>query len=161
MKYLIILSGVVCLSFMLLPACAPQAEPEATPEPAVDLQAEEAAIRELDKANMEAYNNKDLEAVLGRLAEDHVAHEPNVPPFVGREAQRPLLEEFFKVLVSIHWEIEKLEISTSGDMAYILGTYHVVTEGTAGQVEVDGKYISVLKKLNGEWQHAVFSGSSN
>ena len=161
MKYLIILSGVVCLSFMLLPACAPQPQPEAAPEPVVDLQAEEAAIRELDKRNMEAYNNKDLETLLGSLAEDHVAHEPNVPPFVGREAQRPLLEEFSKVLVSIHWEIEKLEISTSGDMAYILGTYHVVTEGSAGQVEVDGQYISMLKKLNGEWKHAVFSGSSN
>ena len=74
MKFLFILSGVVCLSFMLLTSCAAQAEPEATPEPVVDLQAEEAAIRDFDKRDMEAYNNKDLEAVLGRLAEDHVAH---------------------------------------------------------------------------------------
>ena len=161
MKYLLVLTGVVCLSFMLLPACAPQPQPEAAPEPVVDLQAEEAAIRELDKRNMEAYNNKDLETLLGSLAEDHVAHEPNVSPIVGREAQRPLMEEFFKVFVSINWEIEELEISTSGDMAYILGTYHVVIEGSEDQVEVDGKYINVLKKINGEWKYVVFSGSSN
>ena len=161
MKYLFILAGVVCLSSMLMHACAPQAEQEAAPEPVVDLQAEEAAIRELDRRDMEAYNNKNLEALLGSLAEDYVAHEPNMPPIVGREAQRPLVEGFFNVLVSINWEIEKLEISTSGDMAYILGAYHVVTESAEGQAEVDGKYINVFKKINGEWKHAVFSGSSN
>ena len=71
------------------------------------------------------------------------------------------MEAFFKALVSINWEIEQLEISTSGDMAYILGSYHVVTEGPEGQVEVDGKYISVLKKINDEWKYVAFSGSSN
>ena len=70
------------------------------------------------------------------------------------------MEELFKVFVSIKWEIEELEISTSGDMAYILGTYHVVIEGSEGQVEVDGKHINVLKKINGEWKYVVFSGSS-
>ena len=71
------------------------------------------------------------------------------------------MEEFFKEFVSINWEIEKLEISTSGDMAYILGSYHLVTESAEGQAEVEGKYITVLKKINGEWKYAVFSGSSN
>jgi ketosteroid isomerase-like protein len=148
MKRLIIIA-------ILFPACAP------APEPSVDLQAEEAAIRELSKRDLEAYNNKDIEAVLSHLAEDHVAHEPNRPPYVGREAQRPGLEGFFEILVSENWEITKIEISASGDLAYVLGSYQLVFEGDEGQIEDEGKYLSVVKKINGEWKYVALSVSSN
>ena len=61
MKYLFILSGVVCLSFMLLPACAPQ--PEQPAEPAVG----EATNREADI--------KEIESLL-----EHIWNSDNPPP---------------------------------------------------------------------------------
>jgi ketosteroid isomerase-like protein len=148
MKRLIIIA-------ILFPACAP------APEPSVDLQAEEAAIRELSEKDLEAYNNKDIEAVMSHLAEDHVAHEPNRPPYIGRESQRASIEGFFKILVSENWEITKIEISASGDMAYVLGSYQMVVGGDDDPVEDEGKYLSVLKKINGEWKYVALSISSN
>ena len=64
-----ILSGVVCLSFMLLPACAPQteeqAEPEVAPEPVFDQAAEEAAIRQATEERLAAWNAKRREGLAG------------------------------------------------------------------------------------------------
>ena len=84
MKYLFILSGVVCLSFMLLPACAPEAEvqeaepePEAAPEPVFDQAAEEAAVRNLLAQFETVYNNHD-EKALAALWTDTAIQSPEV-----------------------------------------------------------------------------------
>ena len=76
MKCLFILSGVVCLSFMLLPACAPisEAEPEAAPEPQFDQKAEEAAIRKMMADSFAAHSNHDAETMAIPYSEGFIGY---------------------------------------------------------------------------------------
>jgi hypothetical protein len=60
MKHLIILSGVVCLSFMLLPSCAPQTEEQVEPvsEEAPSTEADVTAINSVDKKFLAASGHR-------------------------------------------------------------------------------------------------------
>ena len=80
MRYPIILSGVVCLSLMLLPACAPQPEPQAEPvaEEAPSTEADLEAIRAIPKQWEAAYHSGNLEELMPLYAQDAVRLPPTV-----------------------------------------------------------------------------------
>jgi uncharacterized protein (TIGR02246 family) len=95
MKYLIILSGVACLSFMLLPACAPapEPEPEATPEPQFDQAAEEAAVRQVIEQVLAVLNNHDAKALASLFIETYETWDGEVK---GIEAYENDYSDFFE-----------------------------------------------------------------
>ncbi len=99
MKYIFILSGVVCLSFMLLPACAPQAEeqaepePEAAPEPVFDQAAEEAAVRNLLAQFETVYNNHDEKALAALWTDTAIQFRSETK---GKEAIEELIKGIFE-----------------------------------------------------------------
>ena len=51
------------------------------------------------------------------------------------------------------------EVSATGDLAYDIGKYRVDMEGPDGPVVEEGNYITLWKKIDGEWKLAGQSWS--
>ena len=128
---------------------------------AVDLKAEEDAIRQLNQRWFEAEQRKDLEATMSFIAVDAVMQVPNMPQLEGWEAIRNFYIDFFQVLISVTGGPKRIVVSAAGDLAYDIGTTRAVLEGPDGRVEDDGKYLVVWRRLNGEWKGVAFSFSSD
>ena len=87
MRYLFILSGVVCLSLMLLPACAP--EPEPVTEEAPSTEADVEAIKSMLTDDWStALKQEDIEALMSFYSDEAISMSPDEPPWVGHQAIR-------------------------------------------------------------------------
>jgi len=115
----------------------------------VDIEAEKKLIIRLNKEWIEAEVRKDIDFVMKFVSEDTIFQPPNMLPIVGREAVRELGTDFVKHLVSASSEVEKVEVSTSGDFAYIMLSCCYVMEGS---VVEELNVLKVWKKVVGEWK---------
>ena len=165
MRLLFILLGVVCLSFLLLPACAPEPVQEA--EPVVDevpsTEADVAAIKaEVEKFDV-AWNSQDVEALLSLYSEDAVRMPPNEAEEVGKEAIRESFQRFFDEMISEGNSVT-VDVRVAGDLAYARGTWLGTDTPKAGgeSVQEDSKWLEVLQRqADGSWQIICEMGSSN
>ncbi len=147
------------LSAMLvfpITACAPD-EAESP-----DLDAEAAVIREANRAWLAAEREGNVDAIMSFIAEDAVFQPQEAPPFSGLETIRQFYEDFFSLGgVDISAGPEEVVLSSSGDLAYDIGTNYLVTEGPEGQTRSELKYLGVWKKMEGQWLCVAISWSTN
>lgn len=120
----------------------------------VDIEAEKQAIKEMVKMGFETEKKKDVDAVMNLeyFTDDVIVHGSNMPQIQGLEAVRNFYTEFFKILISIEGGSTETFISESGDMAWDYGWNHAVYKGPDGPIDEKGKYLQVLKKINGKWK---------
>jgi len=95
------------------------------------------------------------------IADDIIVQSANMPQFIGKGAYREFMREYYKTLVSTVGLSTRIEVSSSGDMAYDAGTMRVVMKGPEGQFEDDQKYLAVYRKMDGKWKCTVLSASSD
>lgn len=93
MRYLFILSGPVCLSFMFLPACAPHAEQQAEPvaEEASSTEADVEATYGLFKQIDDTATSGNCAALIPLFTDDIVYMVPNQVTLTSKEALRTRL----------------------------------------------------------------------
>ena len=129
----------------------------------IDIDAEKKAIKELVKNAFEVEKHKDVDEImaLDYFTEDTVAHGPNMPQIKGLEALRNFYTEFFKILETIDGGSTEIIMSESGDMACDYGWNRTVYKGPDGLFEDEGKYLQVMKKINGKWKCVAISFSSD
>ena len=129
----------------------------------IDIDAEKKAIKELVKNAFEVEKHKDVDEImaLDYFTEDTIAHGPNMPQIKGLEALRKFYTEFFKIIETIDGGSTEIIISESGDMACDYGWNRTVYKGPDGPFEDDGKYLQVMKKINGKWRCVAISFSSD
>jgi ketosteroid isomerase-like protein len=129
----------------------------------IDIEAEKKAIRDLVKHAFEVENHKDVDEImdLGYFTEDTIGQGPNMPQIKGLEAFRNFYTEFFKILDSIEGGSSEIIISEAGDMACDIGWNRTVYKGPNGPIKDEGKYIQVMKKINGDWKCIAISFSSD
>lgn len=156
MRYLIVLSGVVCLSFMLLPACAPQPEQQAQPvaEEAPSTEADVAAIQNVMKQWQDALNAEDLDTGLMLFADGVIWMPPNAPTVVGIDALRKFGEAQFEQFDANHQFFSE-EIVVLGDWTFNRGGYTAKISPKAGSevFEDKGKCIWILERQSdGSWR---------
>jgi ketosteroid isomerase-like protein len=145
----------VLVTTFFLGACAP-APP---PAPAADTRAQdEAAIREAEGAASAAAGASDVEKLGAFYTDDTTLMPPNAAIISGRDQAK----KFFTAMMtpddfSLNWKPAKIEIARSGDIAYSIGTYHLMfTAADGNMIMDDGKYASVWKKqADGSWKMAV------
>jgi uncharacterized protein (TIGR02246 family) len=158
MRCLFILSGVVCLAFMLLPACAPRPEQQAEPvaEEAPSTEADVEAIKAVNEQCLAAINSGDLDTIVSLFTDDGVYMLPNEPPVIGKAPIKSRLQmDLDNFNFTETWSSE--EIVVFGDWAFDRGTSKVtITPKQGGQpVEDVGKYIWILKRQSdGSWKYA-------
>jgi len=54
--------------------------------------------------------------------------------------------------LSLSWSPTTIDASSSGDFAYVAGSYELAFDTDAGRVEDRGKYVAVWKRIDGAWK---------
>jgi len=146
-------SGILILPFglaLLSPACHENQTPRDT------RRADERAIRAADDATKRAAQAKDANGVVDTwFADDGSAMYPNAPICTGKEALRAKWGEMLATPgFAVDWQLTKIEVSRSGDLAYTPFTYEMTMQASNGKPIRDrGKGLAVWKKqLDGSWK---------
>ena len=116
----------------------------------VDIEAEKGNILRIYAQWLEMEERKDIEGPMRFMAEDCIFSPPNRSMVRGFEAIREHRKAFLsQPSVSTNVDTERVEVSSSGDLAYQLVIYRVVLEG--GNV---GEWNACLvwRKEDGVWK---------
>jgi len=148
---------IVGAGFLL--GCPP---PEGT-TPAVDLAAEEQAIRAQSTQWMEWARAKDAAAIAeGVLSEDAVTMFDDEIHH-GRAAILANMQKEFAEYpdLTISWTTTLVRVAASGDLAYELGSWVADPDGAGEAGEERGEYVTVWRKVDGTWRCAVDAGAEH
>ncbi len=127
------------------------------PATAADTAAIEAAADSLTQAENTAIAARDTNAIADCYTADARMLPPNLPRVEGRDAIRATWARMLAMpgLTLTLASGQKL-VSESGDLVVDLGTYAFTARGPKGKPLQDtGKYVTVLKKVDGRWKMAV------
>ena len=166
MRYLFILSGVVCLSFMSLPACAPQPEQQAEPvaQEAPRTEADVEAISQVLEEWEAAGKASDTDGLMSLFGEGAIWMPPNETEITDREAIRVWFQKMFDQLTVDEYAIVSDEVVVSGEWAFQRGNYTQTLSPKAGgePFQEAGKFIVILEKQSdGSWKWARGIWNSN
>ncbi|HEX2092699.1 MAG TPA: nuclear transport factor 2 family protein [Longimicrobiaceae bacterium] len=124
--------------------------------PWADLAAEEEAVRAADRRWAEAAERRSVEGILSSLAPDAVVMFPNRPTLSDSVAIRKAMQEDFALPgFSVTWTPARIQVARARDLAVTIGTYRLGLNGLQGRVEDRGKYMTLWKKVGGEWKVAA------
>lgn len=143
----------VPLITLALTACA------AGSNPAVDLAAEEAAVRAASEAVVAEEMEKDIDGTLVYWAEDAVFHMEGMPAVTGKEGLRGVYEAFFGDTTMLGFEgtTTDVEVAAGGGLAWEHGVNRFQVKGPDGPVEAVGKYLVVWRKSEMGWKIAALA----
>jgi len=137
-----------CLTMLLAASCRPQADTRA---------AEELVIRDLDEQWSKAASARDLEKTVSFYSDDAALLAPNAPMASGKQAVRASWAALLVPGLTVSWQVTKVDVARSGDLAYLIGTYVVAMKDAQGKPADDhGKLLEVWKKqADGSWKVAA------
>jgi ketosteroid isomerase-like protein len=144
-------------------SAADSAKMSAAATPRVDTAAALAEIRKGDSTFMAAANAGDVDAAVAGYAPDAISNPPNSPPLVGHDAIRKYNADFLKLpKLHITGSSETIRFSDDGTMAWAEGSYALTFADPKGHtVKDEGKYLNVLRQVNGNWVVVADAFSSN
>jgi ketosteroid isomerase-like protein len=99
--------------------------------------------------------------MLELMTDDPLLHICAVPLVMGQAAVRHLYFEFFKTFVSTNITSQKINISSSGEIAWDYGIYVNEFQSPEGNNKEEGKYLDIYHKVDGKWKGAAFCITSN
>ena len=118
------------------------------------LEAATKTLMELDNAFAKlSSTDKVQKAYLDRLSENARLHRNGLFPFVGKKAIGAFMSQN-KILLK--YEPIKSDVSKSGDIGYVYGSYEIKVLESSSLKDEKGYYIHVLKQgPNGKWKQVV------
>ncbi len=138
-KSLLIATGLLALT-----ACAPKPQ---------DTAADEAALKADPVAWMENYNSGNADGIAGQYADDAILMAPGAPSLNGTAAIREFMAADMaksKAAGLVFKSDATTGVGVSGDIGWLSGIYSV-TDASGATVD-KGKYLSVYRRINGDWQ---------
>lgn len=141
LRRLVVIVGTVIVAS----ACAPAAPPP------VDTAAEEAALKAVTAAWLEAYNAGDVEKIVAMYADDGVLMPPHAAVATGHAAIRAYLtaDTAGAKAAGVKLVPGAATAGVAGDTGWESGSY-TITDASGATVE-SGSYLSVSRKSNGKW----------
>ena len=137
---------------------------QSTPAPGSrpDFAAEEKAIREADARWLKAAQARDAAGEAAIFASDGVAYREHVDPLIGPAAFQTWGAKVYgeNPRQTTAWTTESIHIADSGDLAIETGEYHTTGIVANGEREDKGRFVTVWKKVGGEWKVAHDIGST-
>ena len=99
----------------------------------------------------------DLEGTVSYYSDDATLLPPNASAVTGKPAIHALWASMLSPGSTISWQANKVEVSRSGDLAYLTGSYSDTAKDPQGHVVTDhGKEVEVWKKQpDGKWKVAA------
>jgi uncharacterized protein (TIGR02246 family) len=142
----------------------PKAETPAEPEaPAVDLAAEEQAIRNRSGEWMNYANSKDPVSIATKIFAPDGVLISDGKAFTGPAAIQAAMEAEMKrepdAIVS--WTSDRVRVSSSGDFAIENGSYNTDPDGAGKQPARQGSFATTWSKVDGEWRVLSDAGGVN
>jgi ketosteroid isomerase-like protein len=124
-----------------------------TNSPKVDLNAEKEAVTVLEKQWTEFFRKKDADKLTALYAPDAVSISPDHPMTNNpSEHIKSLLNDTSVVYKEYNATMDNIDISTSGDLAYVIGHDETVQKSGTGTEVVKMRYVDVWKKIDGSWK---------
>jgi uncharacterized protein (TIGR02246 family) len=127
-------------------------------QPKVDKKAEDEKVMQLSKQWSEVAASGDIEKTVNYWADNAVMMSAGQPVLNGKQAIRQMVEESFKMPgFRISWQPQSVEVSESGDMAYIIENSQVAFNDSTGNIITqNNKAVSIWKKQSdGTWKNVV------
>jgi uncharacterized protein (TIGR02246 family) len=157
--------AAAAFAVILLSGCAAKKEePPAEPaKPAVDVAAEEQAIRTRSGEWMNYMNAHDAASLAGIYAPDAISAYDGSVSKGADTIQAGMASEFAanpKFLIS--WTSDTVHVAESGDLAYEIGSIHRDVDGAEGKAPAtDGAFVTVWQKVDGAWRVVADAGTEN
>ena len=127
-----------------------------TSAPKVDVRAEADAIRKLEDEWAAAMRAGEVDKIVGYFATDGVSMPANKPIVSGTQAIRKdetaSYSDTTNVFSTYSSKIDALEVSASGDLAFVRGSDQQKQKTAKGLINEPGKWIDVWKKIDGKWK---------
>jgi uncharacterized protein (TIGR02246 family) len=120
----------------------------------VDIEAEKKEILRNIEELESAENRKDLEGIL-ELMTDDLLFISRSGRYEGKKEFRELLERLFQAYISSKHEPLRVEVSPSGDMAWLHGYDITRRESDEGIFETSGDYLVTFRKVKGKWKQVA------
>jgi ketosteroid isomerase-like protein len=118
---------------------------------------DEQTLRDLDAQWSAAAASKNVDKTVSYYSDDAMVLPPNGPTAATKDAVRKVWNDALTAPgVSISWKAVKVEVSKSGDLACVTGTYEYTMNDASGKpVNDKGKYVEVWEKKGGTWKCGV------
>lgn len=133
-----------------------------SPTPKLNQSTDEQAIRALDQQYTQAIMAHDMARLRPLLADDitSLTHKPDSPRVDGIQDVLSLTDLYFRETPNlvINAQPEKIVIAQSGDLAFLLGSYRATFDSPTGPRDDAGRYLFVLRKIDGLWKVSVHGG---
>jgi len=124
-------------------------------EDKIDLEAEKRILYDIH-VKMMLDHTTDVDEEMQYMTEDAILIPPNSHPIEGAEAIRKACSQMVKTKVISMGKRDRgpsrVEIASSGDLAYDIGKFQIVSQGPEGPVEEKGYYVTLYKKIGGQWK---------
>jgi ketosteroid isomerase-like protein len=128
----------------------------------VDFKTEIQRIRKADRALLQAESERDLEGAMELIAPEAVFQPPNASPVAGTTSIREFYCEWFETPYrAIVCESDTVIVSSSFDLAYVVGNSRIELATPNGVIRVPGKYFTIWRKIDGQWLCVGVSWSGN
>jgi uncharacterized protein (TIGR02246 family) len=138
-------------------------EQQAAAAPAVDLAAEEQAIRNRSGEWMNYANSKDAASIAnnifasdGILIDDEKAYKGPAEIQAAMEAE---VKENPDRLIS--WSSDQVRVAESGDLAVETGSFTFDPDGDGRKSAVNGTFVTSWVKVDGQWRALTDAGGEN
>jgi ketosteroid isomerase-like protein len=127
---------------------------ESAPAPALDLAAEEQAIRGISMEWLTQEKARNAAGIVALMAETVSWYREGREPIVGGAAIQAYLAQDWaeNPTGQTTWATDRVEVAASGDIAVEYGTWSVTNAGPDGTGTDGGKYTTIFHKVNGQWQ---------
>ena len=147
----LIIAGVAGLLTVGAAGCTGAGQP-AQEEPAVDLAAEEAAVRQINATWLELYRARDAEGIAALFMEDAwTLGDDGV--IEGRAAILADMVADFEESpdATSDWGAKQVWVAASGDLAVERGWWTTDEDGPGEGEAQEGEYITILAKVGDRW----------
>jgi len=130
---------------------------------AQDKKADEQAIRDISKKWLEFEKKKDMAGIAALFADNGTLYRSGYEAAVGRDAIKTQLTKMQELNPKEEGDFstDRVEVSSSGDMAVEYGNYTVKNTGPDGKGSDQGRYVTVYRKVNGAWKVSADISSSS
>ena len=138
------------------PVSISQSSPSGSPsENASNTPPAERILRDLDAQWAKAAAAKDVERTIGYYSDDAIVLPPNATSAATQETIRNVWKDMLASPgLAITWKPTTVQLSKSGDMGWVSGTYELTMNDASGKPIKDrGKYLEVWEKQSdGNWK---------
>ena len=124
----------------------------------VDKKAEGEKIMQLSREWSQVASTGDVEKIVNYWADDASVMSAGQPPLKGKQAIRQIVEESYKIPgFHISWQPQSIEVSESGDMAYLIENSQVAFNDSTGKlITLNNKAVTIWRKQkDGLWKNVV------